>query len=73
MLIFVRCDQEGNIVSTMKVNVMPEGIDHPYGHLEEGETVVKVEPTAQLEELTCHEISERYVLDVQSKELEPKE
>jgi len=33
MRLFIRSDREGNIVSTMKVNVMAEGLEHPYGDL----------------------------------------
>lgn len=73
MRLFIRSDREGNIVSTMKVNVMAEGLEHPYGDLKESEMVVEVEPTAELEKLACHEICELYTFDTEKKKLKKKD
>ena len=73
MRIFVRHDKDGNIVSTTKANVLAEGLEHPYGSLEEGENVLEVQPTPELEELAPHEISERYVVAVKDKRLKRKD
>ncbi len=73
MRIFIRCDKEGNILSTMKVEVMPEGIEHPYGDIKEGEKVIEVEPTPDLEKLQCHEISQQYTVAIRGKKLKKKE
>ena len=36
MRLFVLYDRDGTVRSAMKVEVMGDGLDHPYGWLEEG-------------------------------------
>jgi hypothetical protein len=72
MRLFIRCNAEGTIVSAMKVNVMTEALEHPYGLLEEGESVIEVDFTAELEALDCHEICEQFSVDLNQKALEKK-
>ena len=72
MRLFIRYNSQGIITSAMKVNVMAEGLEHPYGQLGEDERVMEVEPTPELEALDCHEIDNRYVVDIQNKRLQQK-
>jgi len=72
MRLFVRFDEKGKIISTMKANAMAAELEHPYGELEDGEAVLEVEPTPEIEALDCHEISENYVVDARSERLKPK-
>jgi hypothetical protein len=73
MRLFIRYNQTGAIVSAMKVMTMPESMGHPYGELEEGETVLEIEPTVELEALDCSEICDRFVMDTSNNRLVPKE
>ncbi len=72
MRLFICCDQKGNIISTAKVTVLAEGLEHPYADLAEGEMVVEIEPTAELWATDCHEIAERYRIDPKTKKLKKK-
>jgi len=72
MRIFVRFDEKGKIISVMKANIIAAELEHPYGELKDGETVLEVEPTPDIEALDCHEIAENYVVEARSKQLKPK-
>lgn len=69
MRLFVRCDQEGNITSTMKVSVMDETLEHPYGPVEEGHLVLEVKMPKGAEEIEPHDFSGLYRVDVKEKKL----
>ena len=72
MRLFIRHNRAGEIVSATKANVLAEDLEHPYGDLAEDDSVLEVDPTAELEVLDSHEIGERYVVDVAGKQLKPK-
>ena len=72
MRLFVRHDGTGRIISAIKAHVLPEGLVHPYGALAEGEHVLEVESTAELQALDCLEIVERHAVDVAEKRLRPR-
>lgn len=72
MRIFAQCDSEGNILATVKVEVMAEELDHPFGNLEEESVVVQIEPNSELEAIECHEFDELYIVDIESQELKTK-
>jgi hypothetical protein len=55
------------------VNVMPEGMEHPFGGVKEDEKVAEIGQTSDIESLELHEISERYDVDVKSGKLVAKE
>jgi hypothetical protein len=57
----------------MKVDVMAEELDHPYGDVKGNETVLEVEMTPELEALYCHEIAEQYSVDLAQKNLKKKD
>ena len=69
MRVFVLHDRDGAIRSAMKVAVMGEGLDHPYGLLEEGEAVLEAKVTAELGKLAPSEIRERFAVDPRKREL----
>lgn len=73
MRLFLHSDQEGNLLSAIKVTVMVEDLEHPYGDVGEDQRVVEIQPTAELEHLSCHEICDRYILDLKTEQLNPKE
>lgn len=72
MRLFVRFDKTGKMISTMKVNVMDESLEHPFGFLEEAESVLEVKAPARFKSLQCHEICEQYLVDVKKKKLKKK-
>jgi len=71
MRLFVRHAKDGEIVSVAKANVLPDGLEHPYGDVGEEEAVLELEPSPELEQIDAHEIAERYTVDVQQKQLKP--
>lgn len=69
MRLFVLYDRAGTVRSAMKVEVMGQGLDHPYGLLEEGEAVLEAGVTDELERLAPREICERFAVDQQRRKL----
>jgi hypothetical protein len=54
----------------MRVETMDEALDHPYGYLDEGEVVVEVGVSKDVEAVDCHEIVQRYKVEVGKKKLQ---
>ena len=71
MRLFVRHAKDGEIISVAKANILPDGLEHPYGDVGEEEAVLELEPSPELEQIDAHEIAERYTVDVQQKQLKP--
>jgi len=71
MRTFVKFDKQGKIVATYRLEALPEGLEHPYTDLAEGEFVLEVEPTKEFENLSCLEIHEKFKVDVRTKKLVP--
>ena len=69
MRLFVLYRRDGTVRSAMKVAVMGEGLDHPYGLIEEGEAVLETGVTDELGALAPGEICERFGVDPQRREL----
>jgi hypothetical protein len=69
MRLFVLYDRDGTVRSAMKVELMGQGLDHPYGLLEEGEAVLEAKATAELEALAPREICERFAVDPKKRKL----
>jgi hypothetical protein len=72
MRLFVLYDRDGTVRSAMKVEVMGEGLDHPYAPPEEGQAVLEAEITDELRALAPREICERFGVDPQRRELVAK-
>lgn len=73
MRLFVCYDQSGAITSAIKVNVMADSLDNPFGEIEDNEAVIEVESTSELEALESHEIAEQYSVDLSSKKIKRRE
>jgi hypothetical protein len=69
MRMFIRYQKDGQIVSVAKANVLPDGLEHPYGDLAEDEAVLGLDPDAGVEHLQPHEIAERFTVDVEASSL----
>jgi hypothetical protein len=69
MRFFVYCDKQGNITSTMKVDVMDEALEHPYGQVEEDHVVLELKMPKAVAGLDPHDITRLYRVDVKQKKL----
>jgi hypothetical protein len=69
MRFFVHCDKQGNITSTMKVDVMDEALEHPYGQVEEDHVVLELKMPKAVADLDPHDITRLYRVDVKQKKL----
>ena len=69
MRLFVLYDRDGTVRSAVKVEIMGEGLEHPYGLLREGEAVLEAKVTAELGALAPREICERFAVDPQKRKL----
>ena len=73
MRLFVLYDREGTVRSAMKVEVMAEDLEHPYGLLREGEAVLEAKITRELGKLAPGEICQRFAVDPQRRALVAKD
>lgn len=69
MRFFVHCDKQGNITSTMKVEVMDQALEHPYGQVEEGHVVLELKMPKSVADIDPHDITRLYRVDVKQKKL----
>jgi hypothetical protein len=69
MRLFVLYDRDGTVRSAVKVEIMGEGLEHPYGLLREGEAVLEAKVTAELGALAPREICERFAVDPEKRKL----
>ena len=72
MRIFVKYNSDGEILSVLKVDCMPEGLQQPYGALEEDEDVIEIPENDDLRNLEAIQFHERYKVDINKKELVEK-
>ena len=72
MRIFVKYNQAGEILSVSKVDMMPAGLDHPYGLLNEHEAVLEGPNSQEFQESSAIEIHETYRVDVENVQLVKK-
>ena len=70
MRFFVKCDKQGNISSTMKVDVMDEALEHPYGYIDEGQVVLELKMPKGVADIEPHDITQLYRVDVKQKKLQ---
>jgi hypothetical protein len=73
MRIFVKYNGEGQILSVSKVDSMSEGVDQPYGLLEENEFVLEAPADEELLNLDALQIHTEYQVDVDQSRLVKKE
>ncbi|NER28622.1 MAG: hypothetical protein F6J89_13565 [Symploca sp. SIO1C4] len=72
MKIFIKFNSEGKILSISKLRFMPEGMEHPYGILEENEDVIEVPLTEELMQIETVELHDTYQIDIETKQLVKK-
>lgn len=72
MRIFVQYNQAGDILSALKVEMLPEGVDQPYGPLGEGEFVLEVPATEELLALDGIQLVSNYRVEPEKKQLVKK-
>lgn len=69
MRIFVKYNSDGEILSVLKVDCMPEGLEQPYGALQGDEDVIEIPESEDLKKLEAIQFHERYKVDIEKKEL----
>ena len=69
MRIFVKYNGKGEILSVSKVDVMPGGLNQPYGMLGEDEFVLEVPGEGEFLKLEAIQLHENYEVDVEKAEL----
>ena len=72
MRLLIRYDAGGDIISVARVAHITEELDHPFGETGAGGGVLEVEDTGGLAELECHDIHDRYRVDVKKQQLKKK-
>ena len=72
MRIFVAYNKAGEITSVSKVEIMPEGLDHPYGSLKADEAVLEVTAKGEMLQLQALQIHEQFKVNVAKKRLVKK-
>jgi hypothetical protein len=72
MRLFIRYSATGEILSASKTEIMDQSLAHPFGGIEDAESVLEVEPTDELKALFCHEICEEYTVDTKKPALQKK-
>jgi hypothetical protein len=70
--IFAIYDKAGKITSVSKVELMLEGLEHPYGALEDGEAVLEVPAENEILQLEALQIHEQFKVNVAKKKLVKK-
>ena len=73
MRIFVKYNQAGEILSVSKMDMMPVGLAHPYGLLDENEAVLEAPNSQRLLESSAMDIHETYRVDVEKATLVAKQ
>jgi len=71
MRTFVKHAKDGEIMSIVQIDSLPEGFE-PWGILEEGEQVTEIELPARLEAMELHDLHDGYRLDMAKGKLVKK-
>ncbi len=69
MRVFVKYNNDGQIQSASKVEVMPAALDHPFDQLGEGEAVLEVPDAGDIQALDPLDILNSYKVDTKKKKL----
>ena len=69
MRIFVKYNQNGEILSVSKRDSIPEGFNHPYGILREGEFAMEIPINEELLKMEASQIHTEFKVDIKKKKL----
>ena len=72
MRLFVQYNQAGDILSALKVETLPDGVEQPYSSLGEGQFVLEVPVTEELLALDGIQLISNYRVDPEKKQLVKK-
>lgn len=72
MKIYIKYNNDGEILSVMKAEVWPEEVETPFVMLEENEGASEVKVSKELEKLEGLEIMEAYKYDISEKSMVKK-
>jgi hypothetical protein len=73
MRLFVCYDARGRIGAAMRVRALDPALEHPFGHVEEGEQVLEVAPetSRDADAIDLHDIGQHFTVDPAVKKLRP--
>lgn len=72
MTTFVKFDKDGNILSTCRLEFIPQGLQHPSIDLAENESVIEAEPADAFAAMSCLDMHNNYKVDVSKGKLVSK-
>ncbi len=72
MRLFVQYNKAGDILSALKVETLPEGVEQPYGLMGEGESVLELPATEEFLALDGIQLVSNYRVDPKKKQLVKK-
>jgi hypothetical protein len=67
---FVRYNKRGDVLATVRVEELPEQLEHPFGELAEGESFLEVDPgERRVNEVPLLELHEKWKVSPTTKKL----
>jgi hypothetical protein len=67
---FVRYNKRGDVLATVRLDELPEQLEHPFGELEEGESFLEVDPEQRrVNEVPLLELHQRWKVSSTTKKL----
>jgi hypothetical protein len=67
---FVRYNKRGDVLATVRLDELPEQLEHPFGELDEGESFLEVGPEERrVNEVPLLELHERWKVSPTTKKL----
>jgi glycyl-tRNA synthetase beta subunit len=69
MAIFVKHDHNGKILSVLKIDPVPKGINQPYGLLRENEFVLEIPVSEEILWADILQIHKEYIVDMEGNKL----
>lgn len=69
MKLFIYFDENGQILSMVKVSGEEGALQNPFMHVEQQERVLEMDATEEFQALDAHEIAEQYTVDTKSRTL----
>jgi hypothetical protein len=72
MRTFIQFDRKGKIRSVIRLPELPEGVEHPFGELAEGESVIELDPEAPTSYVPVAELSENWTVSPRTRKLNRK-
>ena len=72
MRTFIHYNKNGKVLSVAQIEVLAEGLEHPFVLTDETEEVLELKYDDPIAKQACHEIHDSYVVDIKKKKLKAK-